>query len=290
MRNSEKGDNESYDNLTEFPALEMIQGLHSSEDDLRYQDRLLSIPKRALKQAAKDVASGSAGGLISKVKYRIITEIEREIESCKQEIERDPESISLKGKFAELYSKAGRFQEAAEVYEEIVKLEDSTGRRYNIGTLYLKAGNTEKAREHLNQALAQDENNIRARYNLGVSYLMDKDYDRAEEEFQQIVSRNQDNIEIISKAHNDLGICYYNTISDKTQARKHTLEEFYNAGERGIENVKLILKEVFSLDAVESKDDGKSFIAINCAELDPDMMKVELFGSVKGAYTGSIDR
>lgn len=277
-------------------------------------------------------------------------EFQSAIEEHIKKLESAPDSLTAKHALAELYFRNQDFNEAAKYCADIAAQKNDTWSYYNLGTIHLKSGNKDKAREFLNKALELAPDNIVARYNLGCSYIED-DPNKATKEFQELVKNRDDGSLIISYAHNNLGILHYTTISDKTQAIKFASDEFDKAGDVGIHNAIIMLKESMGLTIEEgqaedsdiseligrsgkieelkksiqkaassdfaviiqgetgsgkeivgraihkcsNRKDAKmegedAFIAINCAELDPETMRVELFGSIKGAFTGAENR
>jgi DNA-binding NtrC family response regulator len=176
-----------------------------------------------------------------------IPEVQPKIEKYTKMLEGNPDSLPIKDKLAELYIKLKDFNKAAEYYTDVTIQKNDTWSYYNLGTIYLYARDTTKARESLSKAIKLDPNDIHAKYNFGRSY-MEENIDEAVKVFQGIIkSRSYSNPADIalSYTYNNLGVCYYHTISDEQQRIEKAYEEFQRAGSIGENNLLLMIQKRF---------------------------------------------
>ncbi|RJQ13688.1 hypothetical protein C4553_02825 [Candidatus Parcubacteria bacterium] len=126
---------------------------------------------------------------------------EQQVEVVQKAVQNFNESINLKGDYAPaLFYSAILFDRVGERQEAINRMEankilapDDIGIRFQLGVLYYKARNFDRAQQELEQAVALDNNFANARYFLGIIYDFRNRRTDAIDQFERISQLNPEN-------------------------------------------------------------------------------------------------
>ena len=108
---------------------------------------------------------------------------------------------------AKIYQEQGDFEKAILRYKLALEVNpEFTESWVNLSNLYNQTGQTLKAQEALNKALASKPNSAEAHMSFGLSYLKEKNYKLALKEFDEVIRLNPSN----DAAYYNAGFTYYN--------------------------------------------------------------------------------
>jgi arylsulfatase A-like enzyme/Flp pilus assembly protein TadD len=127
----------------------------------------------------------------------------RAAETMEQALRLDPGNPRIRVELAAAYDRAGRFEQAAKVYEDALKLHMLTDLIYaRLGKLYLRLHQLDKAVDAMTHAREIDPTNLDNLRNLGTAQLQMGHVDEAEKAFKAINLQNDH----FSPAYNGLGL------------------------------------------------------------------------------------
>jgi cytochrome c-type biogenesis protein CcmH/NrfG len=119
--------------------------------------------------------------------------LETMIKDLEQKVEEDPDNLELLERLGNLYSLAGRWDEAIRTYLRILELNpDNNDVRTNLGTAYFYQGEVEKAIEIYLEVLERDPGFEGAVFNLAFVYDATGNYDKAIEYYEKFLAMTQD--------------------------------------------------------------------------------------------------
>lgn len=250
-------------------------------------------------------------------------DIRRRIEECEAKIEDYPDANERKAELANLLLQAGDHSQAMPYLEQL--LDDDSynlAAAYNIGYCYMKDGEYAEAARKFQEIIDEDDQDEglyrafrafvkkHAYNNLGVCHyhsVLDESQrvEKAAAEFHRAEEFGVDNAILMLMKHFRLdsdprtaetseiaGMIGNSEVMRKLRQKvqKAAASDFtvLIVGETGT-GKELAGRAIHTSGRGRNKEIEKLFISINCAEFDPDTLEVELFGSVKGAFTGAIN-
>lgn len=102
-------------------------------------------------------------------------EVASEVQALKDIIKKDPKNLPAWVELGNLYFDSNQPKEAIEAYSQYLAIKpDNPDVRTDLGIMYRKLGNFDKAIEEFKRAAQSDPKHINSRYNLGLVLLHDK--------------------------------------------------------------------------------------------------------------------
>jgi cytochrome c-type biogenesis protein CcmH/NrfG len=103
------------------------------------------------------------------------TELLSKIQALKETVKKDPQNLSAWAELGNLYFDSDQPREAIEAYRQYLALKpDDPDVRTDMGIMYRKLGDFDRALEEFGKAVQSDPNHINSRYNIGLVLLHDK--------------------------------------------------------------------------------------------------------------------
>jgi tetratricopeptide (TPR) repeat protein len=120
------------------------------------------------------------------VEERSVAELEAELEKAKAGVSENPESAGAHVLLAWNYTQLGMYKEAAEEYQEAIKLRPELAETFvNLGVLFGKHLRMyDDAIRTFKKAIEIEPDNPDAHFNLGIAYLIQEDRESAIEEYE----------------------------------------------------------------------------------------------------------
>lgn len=154
------------------------------------------------------------------------------IQKYEKELKNDPGSIALRTQLAQIYLSVGRYEQAAEHFKQVLKLNKEFGpARVGLGLAYMKNGEDSKALNEFSKEMAIASKGSRAKidrfleqsyYFSGMIYLKQESYKQAISNFKKALSISpaaSDTYFHLGEAHEAI-----NQIKEARQSYKKALE------------------------------------------------------------------
>jgi len=131
-----------------------------------------SAEKTAMVQKPQMAPSGAPA---SAPPARDSMEVASQIQTLKEIVKKDPKNLPAWVELGNLYFDSDRPQEAIEAYRQYLAIKpDNPDVRTDMGIMYRKLGQFDKALEEFGKAAQSDPKHANSRYNIGVVLLHDK--------------------------------------------------------------------------------------------------------------------
>jgi cytochrome c-type biogenesis protein CcmH/NrfG len=102
-------------------------------------------------------------------------ELSSKIQALKEIAKKDPQNLSAWAELGNLYFDSDQPREAIDAYSQYLALKpDNPDVRTDMGIMYRKLGDFDRALEEFRKAAQSDPNHINSRYNIGLVLLHDK--------------------------------------------------------------------------------------------------------------------
>jgi tetratricopeptide (TPR) repeat protein len=200
--------------------------------------------------------------LDAELKTNLLPALTNLLESLKIGFPRTRETSPITLKLAEIYEKAGLFQEAADLYKELYSYFSDNAQmrvavREKLMNLYILSGNRTNAIQQVKAIIAEQPTNPNAYYYLGSLYYEIKDYDKAAEVLQRALVLNPD----FEPAYYDIAGAYINA-NKPDEALK-----YLNRARERFQKRRFILEFYTGIAYARKKDYKSSLKALTEAEI-----------------------
>lgn len=255
------------------------------------------------------------------IAHRTANETELAVEDFKAAIEANPDLVTAHQSLADTFLHINRFEEAAEEYQQVIQTApptlDTLSARNNLGIVYYKIGETQKAIEQFNEVLRRETGNSNAIYNLALIYAKEGVTGHVQDNYREFISstegasfifdlakpgRSDQLNRLSSTAMNsggplattmDIGSApriIGSSLQMRAVLRKARLAAASDStvlitGENG--TGKELLARIIHHNSSRSH---YPFVVVNCAALPENLLESELFGHERGAFTGAVAR
>ncbi len=172
-------------------------------------------------QEARKLEAGKADAALERLESRYYREyVNSLIKVKKEELEKDPDNADLRKEVEEMESERDKFllEEAAEL---VKKYPNDYEARYSYGELLLKAGETDKAIQQLQNSVRNPKVRLSALFNLGKAYMEKTFYDLAAEQFETAKSEAPQMNDTKKAIIYELGRCY-----ERMDEKEKAMEEY----------------------------------------------------------------
>ena len=141
--------------------------------------------------------------------YMELKQFDKAVTAFQQALKIEPQNLRLNEKLAKSLHEAGRYDEAAAVYMNLVELSPNDAKVYfnSIVMMYDSAQMPDKAIEAAQKMIDMDPTNSDAVYNLGYMHVKKQNYTEAIEVFKRAIELRPD----FDYAYMNLGFCYSQT-------------------------------------------------------------------------------
>jgi len=147
---------------------------------------------------------------------RIRTQLSEELNRLIRKAETNPDNYEVKKELGVFYYELGMYSESESVLLDVMAHRPSWDLYYNLGNVYIRKEEYEKAVAVFRKALAISPENTDVLRNIAIACLKMNDTDKAIEYFEQIYRIDPKNLHAVF----NLGKIYYNT-GDRVNAKKY---------------------------------------------------------------------
>ena len=176
---------------------------HSSQILLRIgvlhlQNNEMAPAIQALEEAARANPQDPRPHFVLGVLYMDQGRLEEAGQEYSQVLSQDPKNLGALSELADLYVLQAKLQDGLNMYERLLEERpDSAVAHFNIGILYAKVQDWEKANQHLAKAVELDENFLQARLGLAVGLELAGRLEEAKQQFLTALNQEPVNTQLI---------------------------------------------------------------------------------------------